>query len=165
MTYPTPTGAAPASFTTISGQPEAYYQQLFAAHWGAAAGTAYASWNAKNPANDAYTNAQSFMVMVTTQGIARAIATVGTFVGSSLPNAAAGALANTSAVKGAGAVESALTAVPDFLSRLTSANLWERIGEVVIGLILICVGVAHITHAVPIATHIAKSVGAAAVMA
>jgi hypothetical protein len=162
LTYPTPTGAAPASFTTLSAQPESYYQQLFTAHWGAAAGTAYASWNAKNPANSAYDNAQAFMVMVATQGLAKGIAAVGTFVGSSLPNAAAGALAGTTLVKGTGALENSLTAVADFISRLTSANLWERIGEVVIGLILVAVGVAHITHAVPIATHIAKSVGVAA---
>jgi len=164
VTFPTPTGAPPVSFTTISGQPEAYYQALFAAHWGAAAGTAYASWNAKNPANDAFTNAQTFILMVTEQGLAKAIQAVGTFV-AQVPGAVADAASNTTAVKGAGAVESALTAVPDFLSRLTSANLWERVGEVIIGLILIAVGVAHITHAVPIATKIAKKVAEVAPLA
>jgi len=41
---------------------------------------------------------------------------------------------------GVGAAESAATAVPDFLSRLTSANLWIRVGEVVAGLILLGIG-------------------------
>lgn len=162
--YPTPTGAAPAAMTDLT-EPASYYRQIFTQYWGAAAGAAYASWNAKNPMGTAGTNAQTFMAMVLAQGLARAIQAVGTFTGSSLPTAAANAASNTTAVKGAGAVESALTAVPDFLSRLTSANLWERIGEVVLGLILLAVGVAHVTRAVPIATHIAKTVGAAAVMA
>jgi hypothetical protein len=58
-----------------------------------------------------------------------------------------------------------INAIGDFFSRLASANLWERVGEVVLGLILIAVGVAHITHAVPIATKVAKTAGAAAVLA
>jgi hypothetical protein len=56
------------------------------------------------------------------------------------------------------AVESATTAVPDFLSRLTSGALWVRVGEVLVGLLLIAVGVARLTDAVPIATTIAKAV-------
>jgi hypothetical protein len=63
---------------------------------------------------------------------------------------------------GAGAAESAASAVPDFLSRLTSANLWMRIGEAALGIILIAIGLARITHAVPPATTIAKAAGAAA---
>lgn len=70
---------------------------------------------------------------------------------------------STAVKTGAGAVEGAATAVPDFLSRLTSANLWERIGEVVLGIVLIAVGLARITHAVPVATQIAKTAGAVAV--
>jgi len=50
-----------------------------------------------------------------------------------------------------------ITAIGDFFSRLTQASTWERIGEVVLGLILIAVGVAHITHAVPIATKVAAT--------
>jgi hypothetical protein len=54
--------------------------------------------------------------------------------------------------------------VTDFLSRLTQANTWERVGMVALGMLLIAVGVAHITHAVPIATKVAKTAGAAAVL-
>lgn len=46
-----------------------------------------------------------------------------------------------------------------FFSELGQANTWIRAGEVVLGLILIAVGVARITHAVPVATKIAKAVG------
>ncbi len=60
---------------------------------------------------------------------------------------------------------SGIAAVGDFFQRLTQANTWERIGEVVLGLILIAVGVAHITHAVPVATTVAKAAGTAAVIA
>lgn len=59
---------------------------------------------------------------------------------------------------GAGAAENATTGVADFLSRLTSANLWMRIGEAVLGIVLIAIGLARITHAVPIATAIASKV-------
>jgi hypothetical protein len=51
-----------------------------------------------------------------------------------------------------------LAAVGDFFQRLTQAHTWERIAEVVLGIILIGVGLAHMTHAVPIATAIASKV-------
>jgi hypothetical protein len=54
-----------------------------------------------------------------------------------------------------------LAAVGDFFQRLTQAHTWERVGEVVLGLLLIAVGVAHMTHAVPIATKIAGAVALA----
>jgi hypothetical protein len=60
---------------------------------------------------------------------------------------------------------SALTSVTQFLGNLANANLWMRVGEVVLGLILIAVGVAELTHAVPIATKIAKTAAGAAVVA
>jgi hypothetical protein len=46
-----------------------------------------------------------------------------------------------------GAAESAATAVPDFLSRLTSANLWIRVLKVVVGLVMIISGLVQLTHA------------------
>jgi hypothetical protein len=54
-----------------------------------------------------------------------------------------------------------LAAVGDFFQRLTQASTWERVGEVVLGLLLIAVGVAHMTHAVPIATKLAGAVALA----
>ncbi len=49
-------------------------------------------------------------------------------------------------------------AAGDFLSRLGDANTWIRVGQVLIGLILIAVGVAKLTSAVPAATKIARAV-------
>jgi hypothetical protein len=51
-----------------------------------------------------------------------------------------------------------LQQVGAFFSRLTEANTWERLGEVVLGVILIAVGIAHMTRAVPAATAIASKV-------
>jgi len=59
-------------------------------------------------------------------------------------------------------VPNPISGITDFLTRLTEASTWIRVGEVVLGLILIAVGVARITHAVPIATKIAKTAGMAA---
>jgi hypothetical protein len=52
-----------------------------------------------------------------------------------------------------------------FFDDLTNAHFWVRVGQVVLGLILIAVGVAELTHAVPIATKVAKTVGATAAVA
>jgi hypothetical protein len=41
------------------------------------------------------------------------------------------------------------------LAGLFQANIWIRVGEVALGLILIAVGIARLTNAVPIATKIA----------
>jgi hypothetical protein len=57
-----------------------------------------------------------------------------------------------------GQLYSATTAVPDFLSRLTSGALWIRVAEVAVGLLLIAVGIAELTKAVPLATKIASVV-------
>jgi hypothetical protein len=53
---------------------------------------------------------------------------------------------------------SPLSGVTDFLQRLGQASTWIRVAEVALGLILIAVGVAKITHVVPIATKIAGAV-------
>src|SRR5215469_16706286 len=48
-----------------------------------------------------------------------------------------------------------VSGVDSFLGKLGEASLWIRVGEVALGLILIAVGVAKLTNAVPIATKIA----------
>ena len=53
---------------------------------------------------------------------------------------------------------SGLATVGDFFTRLGQANTWIRVGEVILGLVLISVGVAKLTNAVPVATQIAKVV-------
>ena len=58
-----------------------------------------------------------------------------------------------------------VSGVTGFLSRLTEQSTWVRVAEVVLGLILIAVGVAKITHAVPIATKVAGIAAKGAVLA
>ena len=45
-----------------------------------------------------------------------------------------------------------------FFGSLGQANTWIRVGEVILGLILIAVGVARLTHAVPAITKVAEAV-------
>ena len=54
---------------------------------------------------------------------------------------------------------SGLQAIGAFFSDLSQASTWIRVAEVLAGLILIAVGVARITHAVPVATKVARAVG------
>ena len=65
----------------------------------------------------------------------------------------------TAAKNASGGPLAGLAAIGDFFQRLTQANTWVRIGEGILGLILLAVGVARITHAVPVATKVAKAVG------
>lgn len=51
-----------------------------------------------------------------------------------------------------------LTDIANFFDKLGEANTWIRIGEVILGLVLVAAGVAKLTHAVPIATKIAGAV-------
>ena len=53
-----------------------------------------------------------------------------------------------------------LAAIGNFFGRLEQANTWVCVGETILGLILIAVGLAKITDAVPVATAIAKKIGA-----
>lgn len=51
-----------------------------------------------------------------------------------------------------------LAAIGTFFSSLGETNTWIRVAEVLIGLVLVGVGIAKLTHAVPVATTIAKAV-------
>ena len=61
-------------------------------------------------------------------------------VGSGGVGVTTNAEANEPIASGVSKAESAATAVPDFLSRLTSANTWLRVAEVGLGILLILVG-------------------------
>ncbi len=68
-------------------------------------------------------------------------------------------------VSGSGNENSLTGAIPglaqigDFFARLSDASTWLRVGEALLGIVLIAVGVARLTHAVPVATSIARTVG------
>lgn len=53
-----------------------------------------------------------------------------------------------------------LEAIVNFLAKVSSANFFLRLGEVLLGLILVSVGVAKLTTLVPPATRVAKLVRA-----
>ncbi|GAA0286827.1 hypothetical protein GCM10009527_097920 [Actinomadura nitritigenes] len=57
------------------------------------------------------------------------------------------------------ATAAGLNVTYDVLKPLFQANIWIRVGEVALGIILIAVGLARITNAIPIATKIAKTAG------
>jgi hypothetical protein len=57
-----------------------------------------------------------------------------------------------------------LNAIGNFFNKAGQSQLWIRVVEVGLGLLLIAVGVAKLTHAVPIATKIAGTAAKAAVL-
>jgi hypothetical protein len=72
--------------------------------------------------------------------------------------AAAGLAGAQAAAKAAAGAIPGLAQIGDFFQRITQGNTWLRIGEGLLGIILIAVGLAHMTRAVPIATSIASKV-------
>lgn len=164
MTFPTPTGAAPTgagSFVSLNDQSESYYQAIFTQHWGAAAGKAYAAYNAANPSNTPYTNAKLFEASVFAQGLAKAIAQAGGVV-AQVPGAAAKGAAN--AVSTLTSPLSGIAAIGDFFQRLTQASTWIRAAEVLLGLGLIIVGLAELAKGTSVGRAAAKAGKAAALL-
>lgn len=82
------------------------------------------------------------------------IAQVGQPIGTAVDNTATATAAVGKGV--AAATGAALSTNP--IGALFQAHIWIRVGEVALGLILIAVGVAKLTNAVPIATKIARHV-------
>jgi hypothetical protein len=100
----------------------------------------WAAFQAKDPGKPLETAEQAFVVLWEE----------GT-LGTNLAQGSAGGLA----AGGAFAASGAQTAASIF-SVFQSANLWIRVGEVILGALLIAVGLAKMTGAVPIATKIAS---------
>lgn len=110
--------------------------------------------------------ADSVLSLETAQGLGKNLSSATGQLGSFL-TAAEKATAQTdfnttgvpnSVLNGAGGLLSGLAAIGDFFARLTEANTWLRVGEVTLGVILISIGIAKMTNAVPVATKIAKTV-------
>jgi hypothetical protein len=66
------------------------------------------------------------------------------------------------ATKQAQATVAAANPFGGLISALTNGNLWIRVGEALLGVVLLAIGVARLTHAIPAATRIATTVGAVA---
>lgn len=63
-----------------------------------------------------------------------------------------------------GKIARSLGKIAHFFESLGKAHTWIRVGEVLLGVILIAVGIAKITNAVPLATDIAKTAAKVAVV-
>lgn len=137
--------SAPVDLTNApAGQTAGYFQALFTSKWGAAAGAAYAKYNASNPGNTPYVNAQAFADIVALEGLQKALTAAGTGVGTAQDQAITGA------AKGAIQItswEQGLEAIGSFFAKLGEANTWIRLVKVVAGGVLLIVGLVHITGA------------------
>lgn len=120
--------------------------------WGVGGGTpgSSAGWKiveAKNAAQQLTYERQGYLTWFASQSAAKAyVSSQSSAYGSGQPQNAIPGLAQ----------------IGDFFAALGQASTWVRVGEVVLGLILVAVGVARITKAVPIATKVAKTAGAVA---
>lgn len=63
------------------------------------------------------------------------------------------------------AASSTIDSVGSFLAKLSDASLWLRVAEIALGAILIAIGVAKLTNAIPAATKTAATVGKVAALA
>jgi hypothetical protein len=139
---PTPTGQPTLpSEATGTAYTASYFEQLFAAKWGAAAGNAYLSYNSAHPERTPYQNAQAFLALVTLEGLDNAIqagVTAGANIGVGTAQGAAQGASN------AYKALSPVAAIGDFLSRLTSPHTWLRVAEVLVGVMFLAIGLNHL---------------------
>lgn len=132
-------------------EPVSFFAALFDQNFpGKGAGTAYTNYAnaqfARDPTISPYLAAKAFALIIATKGLAAGLAAGATATGTAAGQAAKSGFGST-----------ALTSLNP-LAGLFQPNLWLRVGEVMLGLILIAIGVAQLTHAVPIATKIAGAV-------
>lgn len=83
---------------------------------------------------------------------------VGSAIGQGAGEAAGAVAASATGIETAQYLPSWAVPFADFLGVLENGNTWLRIAEGILGVVLIAVGLARLTHAVPIATKIAGAV-------
>lgn len=62
------------------------------------------------------------------------------------------------------AAAGAISGVDSFLAKLSDSNTWLRVVEIMLGAILVAIGLAKLTHAIPAATKTAATVGKVAAL-
>lgn len=158
-----PTPALPANWTNVATTTATFNAAVIAiqGQLGAAAAAEFRSWYTSAWAADrAITPNQAVAAWVTGSTLAQNLGATAGALGQIPQAAATGAnnaytglnTATGGAVAAAGTAWDAATAIPRFLSMLTSANLWLRVGEVIAGLILFGIGVNALFKGKPLAT-------------
>jgi hypothetical protein len=142
------------------GQSAAYFEAIFAKAWGAQAGQAYLTYNAQSPGNSPYINAKAFADVIAIEGLQQGLQSLANLqsavVNKGIP-AAAAAVPKIPVLGG-------LAAIGDFFQRLTQASTWIRAAEVVLGLGLIIVGLAHLASGTAVGRAAMKAGKAAAIL-
>lgn len=154
-----PTVIGPGAAPTPDNGTEGYYQSLFTTQYGAAAGNAYAAYNAAHPGSSAYANAQAFLELILVEGLDKAIQTG--LTGAAETEAGIPAAAAQGASNAAKTLEAPLTgidAVGAFFNDLTNSGTWIRVAKVLVGGLLLVIGLVHITGADNAVASVARKV-------
>lgn len=162
MSFPTPSGAAPGSvaFTTVpyANQLAQIENAMRAQGWNQTQITAFDRFQATYHSLNPSASAQQALDAYVAEGLGTSLNTglggTASALGQLPGAAAAGAntaannpllKAGASATNAAEGVVGAVTSVPEFLSRLTSGNTWLRVGEFILGALLIMAGALHLS--------------------
>jgi hypothetical protein len=160
--FPTPTGGQTPPIGVISsGLTEQQLAERFDAHWpGTGAGQGYLDYAQAHPQLTAQQAANVFGLNIAVGGVAKAVGDAANglakFLNSAGPAAGATAKSLTSDLNPLAGIASAISA-------FTSKNLWMRVGEVVVGVILLAIGVNALFKGKPLNV-VTKAAGAAAVV-
>jgi hypothetical protein len=165
--------AATPDFAELEKMSAAAQNDFFVTYFAAYGGTVTAAWIKQDPSLAPYAG-QSALQMYRALAVAYPSATplqrgstvFQTFLGqgagsaiSQVITAEGTAVGDTAVgVETASYVPSWATGLTSLLGDLTNKNTWLRLAEGLLGLLLIAVGLAHMTRAVPIATAIAGKV-------
>jgi hypothetical protein len=139
-----------------------YAQELDAKYPGRGVGTAFLDFAAAHPALSPQQDASAFALEIGIKGLAAAVSDAVAGTGQAVGQIATGS------EKGAGNVAKALSwtdALGNFLNFITGRTGWIRIGEAVIGVALIIVGVDHLTSSTSAVGKAAHTVAKGALLA
>jgi hypothetical protein len=141
----------------INGTITAYAAQFDKSYPGKNAGAAYTDYANAHPSLSPTQASSAFALEIALSGIDKAIASAVTGVGKLTGATPGGIVAGAKAVSQLNPL-TGLDAIGNFFNKLGDASTWIRVAEVAVGLLLIAVGIAELTKAVPLATKIASVV-------
>jgi hypothetical protein len=139
-----------------------YAQELDAKYPGRGVGAAFLDFASEHPSLSPQQAGSAFALEIGTKGLATAIGQAVSGVGTSLGQI------TTGSEKGAEDVSKSLSwtdALGSFLNFITGRTGWVRIGEAIVGLALIIVGVDHLTSSTSAAGKAVHAVAKGAMLA